>query len=273
MLRGIYSSASGMIAAIDKVSMHAGNISNAQTAGYKRREMSSVPFKELLINIVNSPYEKPLKLPIGTGSGASYMSVDNSQGALKNTGAPLDFGISGNGLFTLQKRMATNPNDQYTSRNGRFILDTDYYIVSPEGDYLLDENNNKIQISKEDGKETVGDLGTRLILKENGILLDNGNELARLKIQTDSNVVNYIPELKLMAPVQQLAQRNGGMLTDINGKEIRIKQGFMEVSNVQVITEMIGMLHASKNYESGHKLITTEDKILDKAINELGRTG
>lgn len=275
MLRGIYSSASGMIAAMDRVSMHAGNISNAQTSGYKRRDMTSIPFKELLINVVNSNAEKPLKLPIGTGSGASYMSLDNSQGALKNTGSALDFGISGNGLFTLQKRAVNNPDAQYTSRNGRFLLDTDNYIINPEGDYLLDESNNKIQIQKEAGKDTVGDLNSRLILKENGVLFDNGNEMVRLKIQTDSNAMSYIPELKLMSPVQQLAQRTGqgGMLTDITGKEIRVKQGFIEVSNVQVISEMIGLLHASKNYESGHKLITAEDKILDKAINELGRTG
>jgi flagellar basal-body rod protein FlgG len=274
VLRGVYSSASGMMAAMERVSMHADNIANAQTAGYKRREMSSVPFKELIINIVDSSSDKVLKLPIGTGSGVSFMSIDNSQGALKNTGSALDFGISGNGLFTLQKRNTNGVEGQYTSRNGRFLLDPENYIVNPEGDYLLDENDNKIQIPKEEGKDTVGDLNSRLLLKENGILFDNGNELTKLKIQTDSNTVNYIPELKLIAPVQQIAQRTGnGVLTDINGKEIRIKQGFIEVSNVQVISEMIGMLYASKNYESGHKLITTEDKVLDKAINELGRTG
>jgi flagellar basal-body rod protein FlgG len=274
VLRGVYSSASGMMAAMERVSMHADNIANAQTAGYKRREMSSVPFKELIINIVDSSSDKVLKLPIGTGSGVSFMSIDNSQGALKNTGSALDFGISGNGLFTLQKRNTNGVEGQYTSRNGRFLLDPENYIVNPEGDYLLDENDNKIRIPKEEGKDTVGDLNSRLLLKENGILFDNGNELTKLKIQTDSNTVNYIPELKLIAPVQQIAQRTGnGVLTDINGKEIRIKQGFIEVSNVQVISEMIGMLYASKNYESGHKLITTEDKVLDKAINELGRTG
>jgi len=274
VLRGVYSSASGMMAAMERVSMHADNIANAQTAGYKRRQMSSVPFKELIINIVDSSSDKVLKLPIGTGSGVSFMSIDNSQGALKNTGSALDFGISGNGSFTLQKRNTNGVEGQYTSRNGRFLLDPENYIVNPEGDYLLDENDNKIQIPKEQGKDTVGDLNSRLLLKENGILFDNGNELTKLKIQTDSNTVNYIPELKLIAPVQQIAQRTGnGVLTDINGKEIRIKQGFIEVSNVQVISEMIGMLYASKNYESGHKLITTEDKVLDKAINELGRTG
>lgn len=265
MLRGIYSSASGMISAMDRVSMHAGNISNAQTAGYKKREMTSVPFKELLINIVSPNSPNALKLPIGTGSGSSYMALDNSQGTLKTTDSPLDFGIIGSGLFTLQKR--NNVGDQYASRNGRFMLDSENYIVNPEGDFLLDEANNKIKVPNEN-------LSSSLIMRENAVLVDDkGNEIAKLKIQTDSNVVNYIPQLRIMAPVQQLAQRNGNSLTDVEGKEIRVKQGFIEISNVQVISEIIGLLQASKNYESGHKLITAEDKILDKAINELGRTG
>ena len=62
-------------------------------------------------------------------------------------------------------------------------------------------------------------------------------------------------------------------LFDPNNNQIKVKQGFLEDSNVQIISEMIGMIHASKNYESGHKLIMSEDKVLDKSINELGRTG
>lgn len=255
--------------------MHAGNISNAQTAGYKRREMSSVPFKELLITIKGESPDKTVKIPVGTGSGASFMNLDPSQGALKSTGATLDFGISGNGLFTLVKRNSevNGKGEEYTSRNGRFLLDTDGHIINPEGDYLVDEGGAKIRIPNEDGRQTVGDITSRLIMKENGVLYDKGTEIARLKIQTDTNVVNYIPQLKMVAPVQQLAQRNNGIPVDVNGREIRVKQGFIEVSNVQVISEMIGLLTASKNYESGHKLITASDKVLDKAINELGRTG
>ena len=53
MLRGIYSSASGMLMEMDKVSMHAANIANAQSAGYRRHEMTSIPFRELIINVMN----------------------------------------------------------------------------------------------------------------------------------------------------------------------------------------------------------------------------
>ena len=114
---------------------------------------------------------------------------------------------------------------------------------------------------------------TRLSIKENGDIFDNGKKVAQLKIQTDTKQKVFVPALKLLTNTQQVAQRNGASLVDVNNNKIELKQGYLENSNVQIISEMIGMFHASKNYESGHKLVMSEDKILDKAINELGRTG
>lgn len=277
MLRGIYSSAAGMIMEMDKVAMHAGNISNAQTAGFKRREMSSIPFKELLINIVNEKGEKPLTLPVGTGSGASFMSIDSTQGSLKPTGNEFDLGISGNGYFAIQKR---NTNEEVLTRNGRFIIDEQGYIINPDGDYLINDKNQRMKLDLPNSVTGANDknakpLGSRFVVSENGKVSDNGTDLGRLKIYTDSNQLDYISQLKLAAPLPQVATygNNGNSILDATGKEIRIKQGFLEGSNIQIISEMVGLIHASKNYESGHKLIMAEDKILDKAINELGRTG
>lgn len=265
-----------MIMQMENVSMHAGNISNAQTAGFKRREMSSIPFKELVVNIFTNNSEKPLKLPIGTGSGAGYMMVDKTQGSLKPTGNVLDLGISGNAYFTVRK-----PNEaEVTTRNGRFILNSEGYMTTADGYYLVDDTGKAIQIQLPKGSANSGDtvakpIDSRIVVKENGVMYDDGKEIAKLKIQTDSNVVDYIAQLKLAVPVTQLAARDPNTLNlrDKDNNEIRIKQGFLEGSNIQIISEMVGLIMASKSYESGHKLIMAEDKILDKAINELGRTG
>ncbi|HSH93757.1 MAG TPA: flagellar hook-basal body complex protein [Roseimicrobium sp.] len=50
-----------------------------------------------------------------------------------------------------------------------------------------------------------------------------------------------------------------------------IKQGYLELSNVDITTEMINMMMTSKDYDMSQKLIAAEDKILDKTINEMGR--
>lgn len=313
MLRGIYSSASGMIMEMDKVSMHAANIANAQSAGYRKHQMSAVPFKELLINVMNDNSEKKIgkrsvtgiKVPVGTGSYAAYEELDSTQGTFKPTGGVLDIAIQGNGWLTLQKSGTTTVDGQYTSKNGAFMLNNKGEIVNDSGDFLLDSNNKKIvinvPIAKDKNKpvsnldpkaprkptdfvneptvDNMKNLDARLSIKENGDIFDNGKKIAQLKIQSDTTQRVYIPQLKLLAPVQALAQNKVDPTTKVSGlfdsdnKEIKVKQGFIENSNVQIISEMIGMIHASKNYESGHKLIMSEDKVLDKAINELGRTG
>jgi flagellar basal-body rod protein FlgF len=294
LLRGIYSSAAGMIMEMDKVAMHAGNIANAQTAGFKRRDLNSIPFKELMINImsdrgdasegemiVSGKRVSSLKVPVGTGSGAGYMTVDDTQGSLKPTGNTLDIAIDGHGYFTIQRKDAAPGDAQglYTTRNGRFLVDQDGSIITPEGDFLVGDNG---KITLPDVQKTTDRSGKsleeRVVIKENGEVWENGTRISKLIIQTPTGQYENIPELKLVVPTLHKANETNNMPVEDNlngatGREIKIKQGFLEGSNIQIVQEMVGLIHSSKNYESGHKLIMSEDKILDKAINELGRTG
>lgn len=285
MLRGIYSSASGMIMEMDKVGMHANNISNAQSSGFKRRDMTAVPFKELMINVmqnqnpqkVGKRFVESLYVPVGTGTSSSFQEVDNTQGSLKPTSRALDVAIDGNGWLTMARQ---GDNVLYTSKNGSFLLNDQGEVVNGVGDHLLDVNNKYIKIDIPTSNAVKGkSLEERLTFLENGKLMDNGKEIATVRIQTDTDKMNYIPQLKLAVAEQIDARKVNApnardfSLVDRNNKKISLKQGFIEESNVSIISEMIGLIHASKNYESGHKLIMSEDKILDKAINELGRTG
>lgn len=287
MLRGIYSSASGMIMEMNKVSMHAANISNANSAGYRRHDMSALPFKELVINVMNDNTEKKIgrrtvnqvKVPVGTGSYSAYEELDNTEGSFKPTGNTLDIAIKGNGWLSMQKVGTTGEIGQYTTRNGSFLLNDKGEIVNSTGDSLLDVNNNKIVINlpktkEQMTKDNMATIESRISIKDNGDVFDNGKRIAQLKIQTDTDQKVFIPSLNLLTNKQEVAQKTAqGSLMDINKNKIELKQGYLENSNVQIISEMIGMIHASKNYESGHKLVMSEDKVLDKAINELGRTG
>jgi flagellar basal-body rod protein FlgF len=295
LLRGIYSSASGMLMEMDKVFMHASNISNAQSLGFKRREMAAVPFKELIINAFTGVDEKKigsrrynkLAVPVGTGAGAAYQLMDNSQGSFRPTDNPLDIALQGNGWLTLQKQ----DGSFYTTKNGSFLVNKEGEIVNSEGHKLMGSDNKVLMVSvpktaDPNNPQTLAkSLKERLIITEDGTLVDDGKEVGKLKIQTDIDNLFAVNDIKLLVHQQQDAQRQNGRIfsnkvvnpnatkPEEKFEEIRVQQGFLENSNVQIITEMIGLIHASKNYESGHKLITSEDKILDKAINELGRTG
>lgn len=287
MLRGIYSSATGMINEMTKVSMHAGNIANAQTAGFKKREMDTIPFKEIMINVLSEKGDMEgfgdrgiqiggrmydsIKVPIGTGAGSGFMRVDESQGVLKTTGNFLDLAFDGGGWFSIGKRDRINgglSSETFTTRNGRFLLDTEGYIITPEGDYLLSDNNDRIQIP-ENNENSNKPVDQRITVREDGTILDAGVELNRIQVRRSVDALEVIPELKMSARATEPAPD----MRDLNNRMIRVKQGFIEQGNVNIIEEMIGLIHSSKTYESGHKLIMSADKILDKSINELGRTG
>lgn len=293
MLRGIYSSAAGMIMEMDKVSMHAENIANAQTAGFKRREMSSVPFKEIMVKVVNDQGDynhgdiklggriiKSLSLPVGTGSGAGFMDIDSMQGSLKPTGNPMDLAISGDGYFVMERtNPVTGKSEEYTTKNGKFSMDSQGYVVNPEGHFLLGQAG-RIRIDNTPTDDKIKSLSERIVVKDNGKIFDGESFIDTLRVKTDTNQMLYVEQLKMAVPIQADAQVTAGGKFASNKRkadgslvEINIEQGFLEGSNVQIISEMVGLIHASKNYESGHKLIMSEDKILDKSINELGRTG
>jgi flagellar basal body rod protein FlgG len=185
------------------------------------------------------------------------------------------------------------------------LLNDKGYIVNAEGHFLVDQkgNNIKVELPKpltpeelkarkkptllEANDPKLKDMAARITIDENGKIFDSGKLLALLKIQADTDKMRNLPELKMVVPIQAVIQRDAktfNLIPNVAGKpqselppgqkeKLSIKQGFIEGSNIQIISEMIGLIHASKDYESGHKLIMSEDKILDKAINELGRTG
>jgi len=289
LLRGIYSSASGMLMEMEKVSVHASNIANAQSAGFKRRDMAAVPFKEMMVNVLQNQGPQKigkkvvdsLVIPVGAGASKAFQEIDNAQGSLKPTGKSLDFAIEGNGWFTLKK--ATD-GTIYTSRNGVFMLNEKGELINGEGDFVLDTSNQPIVIDNRNTTAASTDKArslSRLSIKENGDIFDRKDKIATMQIKTDTDRRYYIPQLNLAVHEQEQARTSTPLngtpgsryLVDKDNKRIMVKQGFVEESNVSIISEMVGLIHSSKSYESGHKLIMSEDKILDKAINELGRTG
>jgi len=298
LLRGIYSSATAMALQMNKVMMHSSNLSNSETYGYKKRSLVSKPFKELMINIISDRGRKTsdgsvvggnfvnsLKVPVGTGSGMDFLSVDRSQGSLRPTDNPLDFAIDGDGWFVIAKKTDGNglkpSSDIYYTKSGKFITNVDGNIITPNGDFLLDVNNNPINIpftggtALDLGAQGVvgsGSLSERLVLKTNGAIFDSGKETAKVQIRrSNPQYDQYIKELNLMMPGTEAVANNN--MAALDGTPIYVRQGFIEQSNIKIVEEMVGLIESQNNYESAHKLIMTEDKVLDKAINELGRTG
>ncbi|NSW54861.1 MAG: flagellar hook-basal body protein [Armatimonadetes bacterium] len=108
MLRGLYYAAASMANQITHQDIHAANLANVDTTGFKRS----------LADVTGSPGE----------------TIDTSQGSIRQTGAPLDVALSGPGYFVLQ-----TPTGRAYTRNGHFTLDASGRLVDGQGRGVLGE--------------------------------------------------------------------------------------------------------------------------------------
>ena len=249
MLRGLYTSTSGMMATRRNLDIVSNNLANANSGGFKRKEGIKRSFPERMI----SHFEKgksPRELgSLGTGVMLDESFTDYSTGEFNHTGNSLDMGIEGQGFFEIQ----TPQGVRYT-RNGNFTLNGDGEIVTQQGHYLLDETGETIQ--------TVDD-SEIYVDNEGQIYLD---DLEGTRIRT----VDF-------GDREEQLERVGENLFAYHGEDVfereesNVRQGFLEGSNVNVVEEMTKMIEINRLYEAGQKAIQGMDETLGKAVNEAGR--
>jgi flagellar basal-body rod protein FlgF len=242
MNKGLYIAASGMNYQVQALNESAANLANASTSGYKRTEILGRSFDNLVTQFSNpTPFDH-------TGYGVQTVGHARilQQGALIQTHNPLSVALSGPGYF--QSQDATGAVQ--LTRNGDFRLDNGGFLATQTGDRILDVNNQPIPL---------GALATEsLRIHKDGVLLDGDRPIGRLKIVAESaaNPVTF-PASTLAEPALQ-----GGS---------GVEQGYLEQSNVNVVSEMVNMITINKAYTFDSKAITTEDNLLNKTVNDLGR--
>lgn len=278
MLRGFYTAASGMLAQQRRTEMLTNNMANANTPGFKEDQSSVRAFPEMLLERIGShtiPTEKGLNLPIhsqiGHLSTGVYMqeaapkflqgdiqqTQRNTDIALVDGTMPLnnENGVKGTVFFTV-----TNSDGalRYT-RNGNFTLDGQGFLTTPQGFYVLDENNNRIQLNSEN-----------FTANENGTIMENGQQVARIGIGFAENPYTLIKE------GDGLFRKDGqplGNAYNEGGVNFAMQQGFIEGSNVDSSRTMTEMMSAYRSFEANQKVLQAYDRSMEKAVNEIGRIG
>lgn len=227
-----------------KLAVLANNLSNINTVGFKRDqafrlsglkenpEGSSIPGKS------QNPF--PI-MPFGT-------RTDLSPGPLKHTGNALDLSLDGNGFFCIE----TPEGIQYT-RKGNFTLNESGELVTQEGLLVLGEGGN-IEI---DGKSVVVDA-------EGNVSVD-GNPVDTIKI------VDFPQPYALEKAGNSLFALADPDIAENEAEEVKVRQGFVEFSNVEAIRVMTEMIEVLRGYESYQKIIQSIHDVSSKAINDVGR--
>ncbi len=258
MMRTLWTSATGMQAQQLTIDTIANNLANVNTSGFKK---SRAEFQDLMYETLRSPgapiagSQVPSGIQLGHGVRPVSTQREFSMGSLKNTNSPLDVAIEGKGFF----QVTLPTGDMAYTRAGSFQLDSAGSIVTPDG-YRLSPD---IVIPTDALSISIESDGTVSVLQPGQT---SPSEVGVMELALFSNPGG------LKAVGRNLFQEtdsSGVPTTGSPGEEGRgnIAQGFLEMSNVSVVDEMVQMIMTQRAYELNAKSIQTADSMMSQANN------
>ncbi len=259
MIRSLWTSATGMQAQALNLDVIANNLANVNTAGFKK---SRAEFQDLLYETLrpagtasSQDTQVPAGIQIGHGTRPSTVLKIFSQGNMENTKNELDLAIEGDGFFQI---ILPNGETAYT-RDGSFKLDSDGRIVNSDGFALEPE----ISIPSDALSISVGIDGTVSVLQAGD---STPSEIGTIEL---ARFVNPAGLISTGRNLYITSEASGDEMTGTPGEDGlgSIAQGFLEMSNVSVVDEMVSMITAQRAYEINSKAIQTSDDMLQIANN------
>ena len=212
------------------------NLANASTVGYKKEGSTSQSFDDVLtVKIKDQSVGMRNVQRLGVknpGVKIGENYTDYSQGSFRITGNTYDLALSGEGFFAIE----------FTNKAGE--TDTKY---TRAGQFTLIRLNTLIDSS----------------ITDDGTIYQNGQAVAKIQV-TDFEDYDYLEKYgeTYYQPIQ-------GAKTI--AAKAQVKSGYLEMANVQIVSEMVNLISITRAYESNQKVVQTIDDTLDVAVNQIGR--
>lgn len=260
MLRGLYNAATAMQVETERLNTIANNIANAQTVGYKMDKMISQSFPDILVAKLDNAADAIIR-PfdcigyINHGVHVDQVITDWMQGPLQQTDNPTDMALMGDGFFVVNTPLGY----RYT-RDGAFGVDAQGYLVTHDG--------YRVQGYVE-GNETLADIpvgNDRFSVDAAGNIYDDQHQYVATIATVDFADRGAIGKIGGNLYVNYDPQNNPAQLVAAG-----IKQGYIEMSNVDINKEMTDMIEVYRHYESAQRVVSMLDQTLDKTVNEVGK--
>ena len=261
MLRAFSTAATGMSAQQMMVDVTANNLANINTTGFKR---SQIDFQDLLYSKmreagteVSSGVKTPGGMEIGSGVRAGSTVKIFSGGELVNTTRSLDIAITGDGFLQVSMPDGsikyTRDGALQVNANGELVTAMGYAI---EPSISVPTNAASIDIGKDGGVNVLDDSGSQTVV--GNIQLAKFINPSGLSSEGD----NLLSE----------TEASGTPMTGIPGETGfgTIQGGFLEKSNVQMVTELVNLITAQRAYEVNSRAIKAGDEMLKNAIQIAG---
>jgi flagellar basal-body rod protein FlgG len=255
MFRGMFSAATGMGAQQIRLDVIANNLANVNTTGFKK---SRGDFEDLVYQTVRQAGgelpgggQMPVGQQVGLGVRPTGISKIFSQGEYVHTENELDMSIEGKGFF----KVMSNGIEYYT-RAGNFKIDKDGFLTTPNGDRLQPE----FTIPPQTVSFTVDTSGKITCFGPDNSQLSTG-QITLYTFPNQGGLSSVGRNLFLPTGASGDAAEGKPGVDGVG----TVAQGYIEVSNVNVVEEMVNMIIAQRAYELNSKAIQTADAMMERA--------
>lgn len=247
MLKGLYDASAGMRARVMLQDITASNLANAGTAGFQKQiatiqsrrvaapasiaSQSAPPMGGFPTPVVGSPSEvlEPVSAP------------DTRQGVLQQTGVNTDLALDGSGYLEV-----STPAGPRLIRGGSFHPNRQGDLATLNGDPLLGANGRPISVGSKDWQVT-----------PDGTITAEGAVLGRLRVVRPTGAVR--------AEGARLA--SAARVQDVATGSVQVRQGFLERSNVDTVSEMVNMIAGVRAYEASQRAVLAQDESLQSLLD------
>ena len=239
MLQALYAAASGMEAQQTQFNAISNDMANMDTPGY---EQTQVGFENLLYS--NGGISTGTTSATGAGATAAIIGRDQSQGALQQTGQPLDVAINGEGFLQVRR----SDGSIGLTRNGTLQADAQGRVTDESGNPLVPP----LTLPK-------GTDPTTVKISPGGQVTANGRTLGKIAIVTVPAPTQLLPDGDSLFS----ATTASGATRPATGSTLQ--QGALESSNVDVAAVMADMITSERSYQMSSQAVQDQDQMLQTA--------
>lgn len=249
---GVWLSAAGMKVCEHRQTLHANNLANTQTTGFKS-DLANFRVRpiESRENGAPSRLRHPVLDQLSGGVNVRPSHYDFSQGHIETTGRPLDVAIRGEGFFTV-----SDGKRQRLTRNGEFSLNTagELVLADASGNWrVLDQGGSPVRVDPARGS---------VVIAGDGAIRQGKQAVAQLRLVSPGN--------------PQKLRKVGANHFEHPGEEMKPAAGTLvsasrEESNYDAMTGLAAMIEVSRAYQMNATLLQLQDAATGQAVTTLGR--
>lgn len=279
----------GLMRKLDVIS---NNMANMNTDGFKKQEAS---FEDLLTTIKGQHPKQQLPgrltppgITIGSGARLSQIQINMAQGTLRTTDNPYDLAIEGDALFEVGLRSVDEEGNETLrpawTRNGSFRVS----LIAGDPDNNMLTTSDGSPVFGADGEPMVVPSGRRILVDDRGIvyayMADDPNtppevvgslKLVRasrpqlLQTQGD-NLFVLPPQFSAPAQLEQMMQQLDLTVYEDGASPVRIRQGYLEGSNVDLPSEMTELIEVQRAFQLNARALSSSETMMNLTNNLRG---